>query len=90
MDDLGIEILNSYASDLASQALRKQNLPNSHVHLSDNAKSRALFLEQGNRQIEIKGNSPTVAFGMEQCQKVTGLEAIKRIKSDLREINYCS
>jgi len=88
MDDHEIEILivedNPYDADLAIPALRKQNLANSVVHLSDGATALDFIFGTGQYKGRNIGYTPEVIFLDIKMPKVSGLEVLQKVKSDQR------
>lgn len=88
MNESEVEILivedSPYDAELAIRALKKQNLANNLIHLSDGVQAIEFIFGTGayaGRNIEVK---PKVIFLDLKMPKLNGLQVLEKIKSDPR------
>lgn len=83
-----IEILivedNRYDAELTIRALKKQNLANKLIHLSDGAEALEFLFATGKYASRNPELVPRVVFLDLKMPKVDGIEVLKAIKSDPR------
>lgn len=83
-----VEILlvedNMHDAELAIRALKKSNLVNNLVHLKDGAEALDFIFAEGNYKDRSMENTPRVILLDLKMPKVSGIEVIKKLKSDER------
>lgn len=86
--DTDVEILyvedNPEDAELTLRALRKHNLANRLVHLTDGAQALEFLLSNGEPQARARGKPPRVVLLDLKLPKVDGLEVLRRMRSDER------
>jgi two-component system response regulator len=86
MNEVEILLVEDNASDaeLTLRALKKKNLANKLIHVKDGAEAIDFVFAQGvytDRKVE---NGPKVVLLDLKLPKVSGIEVLRRIKSDVR------
>lgn len=86
--DTDVEILyvedNPEDAELTLRALRKHNLANRLVHLTDGAQALEFLFSNGEPQTRARGKPPRVVLLDLKLPKVDGLEVLRRMRSDER------
>jgi CheY-like chemotaxis protein len=86
MNNQEIEILiiedNPNDAELALRALKKENLANRVVHLTDGAEALDFLFGHGKYEGRIINNVPKVILLDLKMPKIDGLEVLQKVKSD--------